>query len=75
MTDERDLIEYDEPRVLGEVFPDRNTAGPELRRCSVSTCRVVLPADQLMVIKRHHALQPEGHLRIYCPDHFTRTQV
>lgn len=70
MTDERDLIGYDEPRVLGEVFSGRNAAGPELRKCSA--CLDVLPADQLMVIKHHHARQAKGHLRIYCPDHFAR---
>ncbi|WP_202966044.1 DUF6994 family protein [Streptomonospora alba] len=70
MDDERDLIAYEEPRVLGEVFPDRNADDPEYRMCS--TCRVVLPADQLTVIKHRHAGQPKGHLRIYCLDHFAR---
>ena len=73
MTDERDLIEYDDPRVLSEVFPDRDTAEPW--GCTVSTCGVVLPADQMMVIKRHHALFAKGYLWTYCPDHFARTRV
>ncbi|WP_306368154.1 hypothetical protein [Nocardiopsis sp. CC223A] len=70
MTDERDLIGYDEPRVLGEVFPDRNTAGPDHRRCS--TCGTVLPADRLTVVKRRHARHAKGWLRIHCPDHAVR---
>lgn len=68
MLDERDLIAYDEPRILGEVFPDRNAAGPDHRKCS--TCGAVLPADQLTVIKHRHARHAKGHLRIYCPGHF-----
>ncbi|MFV2196010.1 hypothetical protein [Nocardiopsis sp. LOL_012] len=71
MADERDLIEYDEPRVLSEVFPDRDTSVP----WGCTACGDVLPADQMTVIKRHHALQPEGHLYTYCPYHFARTQV
>ncbi|TQN30727.1 hypothetical protein FHX37_0609 [Haloactinospora alba] len=73
MTDERDLIEYDEPRVLSEAFPDRSAADP--CACTVSTCGVVLPADQMTVIKRHHARFAKGYLWAYCPDHFARTQV
>ncbi|WP_196776883.1 DUF6994 family protein [Haloechinothrix halophila] len=67
MTDERDLIEYEDPQILGEIFPSRMTAGSDQRKCSA--CGTVLPADQLTVIKHRHAGQPKGHLRIYCPEH------
>lgn len=68
--DERELIEFEAPRVLAEVFPDRVAAPGRLRRCSVcgkqSQAR---PAAELTVIKYHHRRQPLGHLRLYCPDH------
>lgn len=70
MFDERDLLGYDEPRVLGEILAGQNGADPDPRRCS--TCPTVLPADRLMVIKRRHARHTKGQLRIYCPEHFER---
>lgn len=65
MTDERDLIGYDEPRFLSEVSP---CSGP--RGCTA--CGDVLPADQLYLVKTHHARFAKGCLRTYCPDHFAR---
>jgi hypothetical protein len=68
--DERELIEFEVPRILSEVFPDRASAPGELRRCSqCGTGSRPLPADQLTVIKHRHDTQPLGHLRLYCPTH------
>ncbi|GAB2487532.1 hypothetical protein [Nocardiopsis aegyptia] len=66
MTEERDLIEYDQPGVLSEVFPDRDTTVP----WGCTACGDVLPADQMMVTKIHHALFAEGYLYTRCPYHF-----
>jgi hypothetical protein len=72
-TDERGLIEYDTPRVLAEVFPDRIGAPGDLRKCSpCGRNSQPQPASELTVIKLHHARQPLGHLRIYCHDHLAR---
>lgn len=70
MVDERELIEFETPYVLAEVFPARIGAPAELRRCS--QCRLqsqASPASQLTVIKHRHATQPLGHLRLYCHEH------
>jgi hypothetical protein len=41
-----------------------------MRKCSMcGSNSQALPADKLTVIKHHHALQPLGHLRLYCPEH------
>ena len=70
MTDERLRIEFEVPYPLGEAFPERRDALPEMRKCSMcGSDSQALPADQLTVIKHRHALQPLGHLRLYCPGH------
>jgi hypothetical protein len=72
MPDERELIEYEVPHILGEIFPGRRDAPPHMRKCSAcGTDSQPWPADQLTVIKHRHASQPLGHLRLYCPQHAT----
>lgn len=69
-TGERGLIEFETPRVLGEVFPDRVDAPETLRQCSVCGKESqALRASELTVIKRRHGGQPLGHLRLYCHEH------
>jgi RNA polymerase subunit RPABC4/transcription elongation factor Spt4 len=68
--DERELIEFETPYVLAEVFPSRILAPEDQRKCS--QCGVEsrpLPASELTVIKHRHSSQPLGHMRIYCHEH------
>ena len=70
MEDERDLIEFETPRVLSEVFHGRVLAPPELRKCSLCPWDApAWPASELTVIKHRHASQPNGHLMLYCHEH------
>jgi len=68
--DERPLIDFENPKVLSEVFRGGSIAAPEMRRCSEcgSGPRDV-PASALTWIKHRHGSQPLGHMRLYCDAH------
>lgn len=71
--DERDLIEYDTPRTLAEVFPHLIDGPEDRRRCSACGSQAqALPASALTVIKRHHESHPAGHLLLYCQEHLAK---
>lgn len=70
MINERELLDFETPYVLAEVFPAR-VSGPEsLRRCSeCGSQSQALQASKLTVIKHRLDTQPLGHLRLYCDEH------
>ena len=70
--DDRELIEFDIEYNLAETFPDRVNAAESMRKCTIcGTASQAIPAEQLTVIKTHHASQPLGNLRLYCAAHLS----
>lgn len=70
VVDERELIEFETPYVMAEVFPGRIDAPDSLRRCSrCGADSKAWPASELTVIKHGVSNQPLGHLVMYCHEH------
>lgn len=74
MSDERELLEFDQEYVLSDALPHR---GSPDRMATCSVCGADSPAwpsSALTIVKRHHASQPLGHLVVYCPDHIAQAR-